>query len=141
LTCAEVVEACSGQSQTDALMSKFSMPKASQVTPEQLAQYSGKWRYFCTRCRTHTSTAKRKGIGWIEVVLYFFWILPGLIYSIWRRHGEPNACPTCGHAPLILAESGEISSDTHIRCTDCAELVRREAKKCKHCGCALVPQS
>lgn len=28
---------------------------------------------------------------------------------------------------------------THVRCPDCRELVLKEAKKCKHCGCGLVP--
>lgn len=97
-------------------------------------------RYYCTQCHTHTNTAKMKGNGWIELVLYFFYILPGVIYSIWRRSGKPNGCPTCGHAALIPAGSGEPTPDTHVRCPDCAELVRREARKCKHCGCALVPQ-
>lgn len=32
------------------------------------------------------------------------------------------------------------TSDTHVKCPDCAELVRREAKVCKHCGARLVPQ-
>jgi len=27
-----------------------------------------------------------------------------------------------------------------VKCPDCAELVRREARVCKHCGCKLVPQ-
>lgn len=97
-------------------------------------------RYYCTQCHTHTNTAKMKGNGWIELVLYLFYILPGVIYSIWRRSGKPNGCPTCGHAALIPAGSGEPMPDTHVRCPDCAELVRREAKKCKHCGCALIPQ-
>jgi len=30
--------------------------------------------------------------------------------------------------------------DTHIKCPDCAELIKREAKVCRHCGCKLVPQ-
>lgn len=30
--------------------------------------------------------------------------------------------------------------DTHVKCPDCAELVKREAKVCKHCGCRLIPQ-
>jgi hypothetical protein len=30
--------------------------------------------------------------------------------------------------------------DTHVRCPDCRELVRKEATKCKHCGCTLIPQ-
>lgn len=29
---------------------------------------------------------------------------------------------------------------THVRCPDCRELVRADARKCKHCGTALVPQ-
>jgi hypothetical protein len=97
-------------------------------------------RYYCTHCRTHSNTAVRKGNGWIEVVLYFFAIIPGLIYSIWRRSGKLNGCPTCGNATLVPASMGEPSPDTHVRCPDCAELVRREARKCKHCGCALIPQ-
>jgi hypothetical protein len=31
------------------------------------------------------------------------------------------------------------SADTHVRCPDCAELVRREARVCKHCGRSLTP--
>lgn len=97
-------------------------------------------RYFCTQCHTYSNTAKMKGNGWIEALLYLFYILPGVIYSVWRRSGQPNACPTCGHAALIPASAREPSPDTHVRCPDCAELVRREARKCKHCGSPLVPQ-
>jgi len=32
------------------------------------------------------------------------------------------------------------SPKTHVKCPDCRELVLRDARKCKHCGCALVPQ-
>jgi hypothetical protein len=32
------------------------------------------------------------------------------------------------------------SPDTHVRCPDCKELVRKEATVCKHCGCKLRPQ-
>lgn len=113
---------------------------ATREVKNQPWQASDPARYYCTQCHTHTNTAKMKGNGWIELVLYFFYILPGVIYSIWRRSGKPNGCPTCGHAALIPAGSGEPSPDTHVRCPDCAELVRREARKCKHCGCALVPQ-
>lgn len=30
--------------------------------------------------------------------------------------------------------------ETHVKCPDCAELVRREARVCMHCGCRLIPQ-
>lgn len=28
---------------------------------------------------------------------------------------------------------------THVRCPDCAELIMRQARICKHCGCKLKP--
>lgn len=30
--------------------------------------------------------------------------------------------------------------ETHVRCPDCRDLVRRESRECRHCGCKLVPQ-
>lgn len=33
------------------------------------------------------------------------------------------------------------SPATHLRCPDCRELILKDAKVCKHCGCRLVPQS
>ena len=32
-----------------------------------------------------------------------------------------------------------VMPQTHLRCPDCRELVRRDACKCRHCGAALVP--
>jgi hypothetical protein len=31
--------------------------------------------------------------------------------------------------------------NTHVRCPDCRELVRNDARKCKHCGVSLIPLS
>lgn len=36
-------------------------------------------------------------------------------------------------------QRGLPSPNTHVRCPDCRELVLKEARKCKHCGCGLVP--
>lgn len=30
---------------------------------------------------------------------------------------------------------------THVRCPDCKELVRKDANVCKHCRCRLTPQA
>ena len=30
--------------------------------------------------------------------------------------------------------------DTHVKCPDCRELVKKDANKCIHCGCKLIPQ-
>jgi len=51
-------------------------------------------------------------------------------------------------APIIIiffrktltAENAPPTPETHVKCPDCKELVRKEASKCKHCGCKLVPQ-
>ncbi len=96
---------------------------------------SGVGRYYCTNCKSTSPYAPNRGNGWIEVVLYLFYIVPGIIYSIWRRSGNSKICPICKKTSLISA-----GSNTHVKCPDCAELVLREAKKCRHCGCALVPQ-
>lgn len=29
--------------------------------------------------------------------------------------------------------------ETHVKCPDCRELVLKDALKCKHCGCKLIP--
>jgi len=139
LTCAAGVEAKTDVSEPPA-PAAARVSAAPSALPVQALKSPESVRYYCTHCRTHSNTAVRKGNGWIEVVLYCFAIIPGLIYSIWRRSGKLNGCPTCGNATLVPASMGEPSPDTHVRCPDCAELVRREARKCKHCGCALVPQ-
>lgn len=52
------------------------------------------------------------------------------------------ALPAQGDAVLARDESGQIITvKTHVRCPDCRELVRADARKCKHCGIALIPQS
>lgn len=40
----------------------------------------------------------------------------------------------------LKTAAAEPSSRTHVRCIDCAELVLREARVCKHCGAKLDPQ-
>lgn len=42
--------------------------------------------------------------------------------------------------PAVSKNDGP-SPKTHVRCPDCRELVLKDARKCKHCGCALVPQA
>jgi len=43
-----------------------------------------------------------RGNGWIEIVLYFFMILPGVMYSIWRRSGSgKRECTVCGSSRAV----------------------------------------
>lgn len=91
-------------------------------------------RYYCQACNAYYPNKGLKGNGWIEAILYLLYIIPGIIYSIWRRSGA-GVCPKCKSANLISADAG-----THVRCPECKELVLRDASRCRHCGCALVPQ-
>lgn len=58
------------------------------------------------------------------------WTLLGWILClVWSFSGQRGA-----------VKAAEPSPETHIRCPECRELVIRDARKCKHCGCALIPQ-
>lgn len=46
-----------------------------------------------------------KGSILIELVLWCFLIIPGLIYSIWRHTSRYEGCPKCGGQALIPLDS------------------------------------
>ncbi len=59
-------------------------------------------KYICTVCGT-VGDPKRvtKGSFLIEVVLWFWLIIPGLIYTIWRNVTKYDACPECKNPSMI----------------------------------------
>ena len=57
----------------------------------------------CTLCG-YAGEAKQKarGNGLVEFILWWFFIVPGLIYSIWSRGGsKKSVCPKCGSDKMI----------------------------------------
>ncbi|MBK8568553.1 MAG: hypothetical protein IPN81_00440 [Nitrosomonadales bacterium] len=42
-----------------------------------------------------------------ETILWFCFLIPGLIYSIWRFHSRHEECPICDQATIIPADSSE----------------------------------
>lgn len=70
---------------------------------------------------------KHKGQSAIFIVnLLFGWTIIGWLWAlIWANTGNVEDGPT---------------PDTHIKCPDCAELILKDARVCKHCGCRLAPQ-
>ena len=91
----------------------------------------------------------------VIVVLTCYFIPTGVAYS--RDHRSFNAIFLVNFFlgwsilgwlwALIWANTGNVETpstspngNTHVKCPDCAELVKREAKICKHCGCKLIPQ-
>ena len=52
-----------------------------------------------------TPQTKVKGSGLIELVLWLALIVPGLVYSIWRRTALRPSCSQCGSASLVPKDS------------------------------------
>lgn len=69
----------------------------------------------------------RSFVGWTLLSMLITPILALLLLMLLRdlsRHAAPDAP----------------RPDTHVRCPECRELVLADARKCRHCGCVLVPQ-
>lgn len=88
-------------------------------------------------------------LGWLV-----FAVVVGIIASSRGRSGFSWFLLACVLSPILAvilvalmpskkAPSGEElpSPRTHIKCPDCKELVIKDARVCKHCGCRLVPQT
>jgi hypothetical protein len=60
----------------------------------------------CTRCgyvgQTKTVTP---GSIFIELVLWCFLLVPGLVYSLWRMTSRRKVCASCGEGTTIPAGS------------------------------------
>lgn len=62
-----------------------------------------KQQLVCTLCG-YAGEAKQKarGNGLVEFILWWFFIIPGLLYSIWSRGGKgKSVCPKCGNDKMI----------------------------------------
>ena len=61
---------------------------------------------ICTVCNNIGKPKKfTPGSIFIEIFLWLFFILPGLLYSIWRLSGRYEACGVCGAPGMIPANS------------------------------------
>ena len=83
------------------------------------------WVALCVAVGMLAAKRGRSGWGWglISVVIS---PLLGCIFLLIARDLSPA--------------SGMPHPTTHVKCPDCAEFVLKDARKCKHCGAALIPQ-
>ncbi len=62
--------------------------------------------WVCTVCETADYPKRHtKGSFVIEVVLWLFLIVPGLIYSLWRLTTKGNVCKSCGSPNVVPFDS------------------------------------
>jgi hypothetical protein len=52
--------------------------------------------HVCGNCRSVIRPEQKKpGTGGVELLLWLFFIIPGLIYSVWRSGAAYDICPVC----------------------------------------------
>ena len=58
---------------------------------------------LCTNCGYQGKPKKKlAGNSGIELILYLFFIIPGLLYSSWRSSSATEGCPKCQAAMIPL---------------------------------------
>lgn len=62
--------------------------------------------WYCPTCGTVGDPVTRtQGAFLIEVVLWCCFLVPGLIYSLWRLSSKQAVCPRCGAPHMIPSDS------------------------------------
>jgi predicted RNA-binding Zn-ribbon protein involved in translation (DUF1610 family) len=80
------------------------------------ASRSGRPELYCPNCGT-TARSKQvtRGSAGIEIVLWLCFILPGLIYTLWRSSFKLEVCPACGEHGLIPAAAPRAQTESAAR--------------------------
>lgn len=81
---------------------KLQSAESSRISNERMRASAS----ICTQCGIIGKPVKIvKGSFLIEVILWLFMCLPGVIYSIWRLTSKYEACPQCRGASMIPLNS------------------------------------
>jgi ribosomal protein S27AE len=63
-------------------------------------------QFVCTTCGYVGKRKKvAKGSFLLELFLWLFFILPGVIYSVYRLSTKQKVCPKCGNATMIPTDT------------------------------------
>ena len=61
---------------------------------------------YCVACGTEApAKVETRGSLLIEIVLWMCFIIPGVIYSLWRTGARQNVCSSCGSTQVIPPDS------------------------------------
>lgn len=84
---------------------------------------------------------------WGVIYLLFCWTFIPAIIGFFEAIGffmmsDDAFAQKYGVSTLIVGPNGitKATPETHVKCPDCRELVLKDARKCRHCGCPLIPQ-
>ena len=100
---------------------------------------------FCRQCNG-VIKIERAGVNHILHLLLCiptagFWAIVWIILTI-RSTWEGWSCAICGSSKVSTSiPHARALTDTHVKCPDCREVILAEARKCKHCGTKLIPQT
>lgn len=85
---------------------------------------------ICAACTAIVASSKgRSPFGWL-ILGALFGIFALILVAALPRKGNPSDA---------ITGTDIITPKTHVKCPDCAEFVKKEARVCKHCGCRLKP--
>jgi len=61
---------------------------------------------ICTRCGHQGDTKiETPGSLILEIVLWLCFIVPGLIYTLWRKSSQYDACRKCGSPDVVPTDA------------------------------------
>lgn len=82
--------------------------------------------------------------GWAAITFLAAIITSGIawfVFPFFANGVHRSSLQKSGWLQEAQAAEFVVSPETHVRCQDCKELVRKDARVCKHCRAKLVPQA
>jgi len=61
---------------------------------------------LCTTCGSQGIPSRAvRGSFLVEIILWLFFLLPGIIYTLWRLNSRSLLCPKCHNSTMIPVDS------------------------------------
>jgi hypothetical protein len=86
-------------------------------------------RLICSQCGyIGIPNEINKGSGGVELILWLFFIIPGVIYSVWRRSSKPRVCPSC-HSQSLVPIASPVGRELVAKQGKTVDQAKAEAQK------------